>query len=325
MRGRGQLLLVGALLLATAVIAIALILNTVIFTENLATRDRANAIDGPREFRGLATDATADGIEHVNRANNTSHAALRSNLTTYLGDWTRASARQRASDGVAVNVSVVETTAGTRVMQSNGSRNFTAGDAEVGDGNWTLSEGHRVRQFRLNVSRDSLYNLGTIDELTDTNNETITENAFHVVADDGTPARVYLFRDDDDDVRLLVEQGGTYAGGNDPDCQSDDSWVTVDLVNATVDGQACSALETLGPVLADSPDVAYENATLGDDDRAAGRYDLLVKGNVSRSDPYYDAGSGQSPFTTPALFSATVRVTYQESGTRHETVEYVVP
>ena len=65
---RGQLLLVTALALAVLLVTVALLLNTAIFTENVATRETTADGRAAIELRGEAVDAVGDLIETETRA-----------------------------------------------------------------------------------------------------------------------------------------------------------------------------------------------------------------------------------------------------------------
>lgn len=314
---RGQLVLVGALLLAAVLLSLALLLNTVIFTENLATRADAEVEGSPEQFRDAARAATAESVQRANQAGG-SHADLRAAVRAAVRDWSTSAGREYYPSGVDARVSLVETTNGTHVEQTSETRNFTDGN---GAGNWTLGSVDGARRVRLNVSRGSLYQVGVTGSLTTTEREAVAANAFHVVVDDGSPRHVYLFQDADGQVRVLVEEDGGYAGANDADCAATAEWVVVDLLAGTVGGTACGALA--GYPAETAHEIRYRNATHGSTERAIGTYDLLVAGTVDES-PYYDDES-RSPTATDAVYAATVRVRYASPETEYDTQVRVVP
>lgn len=321
MEERAQLVLVGALVLATVFVGLALVVNTVIFTENLATRQDADSQGGPLQYRDAATGATADFVGQVNRDHHDSRSALASNLSAAVENWSRLGTVDRVTSGAVTDVAVLDTANGTRLGQTNASRNFTAGGANATDGNWTLADAERTRRFRLNVSQSDLYQSSADGTISDSELDNVTDEAFHVVVDDGTATQVYLFADNGGAVRVFVENASGYYGANDADCQTDESHVTVDLVAGTVEGRDCAPLGFYDPGTAHT--IAYRNATLGGSDRATGTYELLVEPS-SVPDNYY-AGSEDSPFTTPAIYAATVRVEYQSDDLHYRSTVEVVP
>ena len=85
--------------------------------------------------------------------------------------------------------------------------------------------------------------------------------------------------------------------------------MTVDVSDATVDGDHCEALKTISP--GGAYDVRFENGNL-----AQGRYWLTVGDGDSNS----NIGSGTNPEWEPVVYSVTVDFRYQSS-----TVDYVTP
>jgi len=323
MRDRGQLVLAAALVIATILVGLALVLNSVIFTENLATRQGPEKTDA-NTYRADAIDATTGAIVRANERNNTTDDAVHENVTAAVTEWSEATARERAAAGIDASVTVADTTNGTLLLQANRSRNYTAGGSQAGDGNWTLADADGVRQFRLNVSRDSLHQSSVVGDLSPSEYDTTADESFHVVIDDGGDVwRVYAFNDSDV-VRVFVEDpSGSYHGGNDDSCQKEAGNVTIKLANASVAGQHCDAL---GLYPASEPHtVRYRNATLDGDDRAAGSYRILVEASSVNQNPYYDRDSGDSPFTTPAIYAATVRITHTADEETYTADSRVVP
>lgn len=325
MRERAQLVLVAALVLGAVFVGFAIIVNAVIFTENLATRQDTAAQNGAVEFRDASREAVAELVARVNRDHDTSHDALRSNLSAAVATWSRTAVRDLVARGVTAQVDVVGVTDGTHVQQTNASRDFTAGGSSSGSGNWTLVDAERTRRFRLNVSADDLTQRSVSDPPSDSELANATAEAFRINVTDatGSTAHVYLF-DDGGTVRVVVEDAtGTYHGEDDAGCQTDEAWATVDLVAGTVEGASCSALDVYDPT---SPHtVRFENATVGGSDRAAGTYELITEPSSVPSSNYYDADAGDSPFTTPAIYAATVRVQYHADDLRYRGRVEIVP
>lgn len=325
MRKRAQLVLVGALVLGIAFVGVALLVNTVVFTENLATRQDGTSEREAVQYRDTSTDAVAGFIVQVNGANHTSRDALRSNLSDAVATWSRTAAAGGIARGALAETTLVDTTNGTLIHQTNASRNLTAGGTRTGDGNWTLVDAERTRRFRLTVSDGDLYQSSADGTLSSSQLDSVSDEAFHValIDADGSTSRVYLFEDDGGTVRVFVENSSGYDGANDAGCQTNEALVTVDLVAGTVDGQECRALGVYDPETAHT--VEYRNATLGGTDRAAGTYELLAEASSVPSDTYHDADSGDSPFARPVIYAATVRVEYQADALHYRSRVEVVP
>lgn len=325
MRERAQLVLVAALVLGAVFIGFAIIVNAVIFTENLATRQDTAAQNGAVEFRDASQEAVAELIAGINRDHDTSHVTLRSNLSAAVATWSRTAGRDHVTRGVTAEVDVIGVTNGTHIQQTNASRNFTAGNASAGDGNWTLVDAERTRRFHLNVSAASLKQWNVSDPPSPNELDNATAGAFQVNVTDatGSTSHIYLFNDGGR-VRVIVEDAtGDYSGADDTGCQTDESWATVNLVAGTVDGAPCTPLDIYDP--ASPHTVRFENATVGGNDRAVGTYELITESSSIPTSNYYDANTGDSPFITPAIYAATVRVQYHADDFHYQARVEVTP
>ncbi|MFA1610185.1 DUF7261 family protein [Halobellus rubicundus] len=293
---RGQLLLVGALALAVLFVALALLLNTAIYTGNLATREAG--VDGTAgiDYAGAAESAGVDAVRSVNERNDSSHAALRTALEDTMRAWDDAASHHRATAGDLADVDVVAVTNGTQFRQNDSSRNFTShGGAE----NWTLvadSEGvSGVHSIRLAVDAT---------RLTDDPADVVAADVFHVnVSSDVGTRSLFLYNDSGTPTARIVEPAGTTtcAAGS-----VTDGTVVVNVANASVGGASCPALARLDDT-SGSVSVDYR-----DGGAAGGTYRLVVDeppSALSRSG-FADAGSGQ-PYWTYGLYAAEFRVTYR--------------
>jgi len=309
---RAQLLLVAGLVIAVTFVALALTLNTVIYTENLATRS-SDVAGGDDSIRFL--DATEDGIagilDRANRNHNESHAAVRDNVTADVDAWRNTTGRSFAINGIVTNVSNRNLTNGTRMLQTDGSRDFTAAD---GSSNWTLaSNASATRQFRLNVTNASL----TDSEHTAVG---VTSEVFHVQFNDGTARhRLYVYRDTTvGTVNVTVVTNGSLTAGSDP-CSASGSNVFVNVTAGTVGGESCSALSFISD-LQGSYAITYnktDSAVVGE--TANGTYHLIVDDrSVARSPgPRFNDAPGDSPWADAAVYAIEYDAVYQTSRLRY--------
>lgn len=106
-RDRGQMLLVGAFALSLVFVALALLLNSAIYTENLTTRSSGDDTQETVEFSREAR-LTARGI----LANLESSGGSDAEFESAMNDWTDRAARHYTADGVTIGASVksVDTT-----------------------------------------------------------------------------------------------------------------------------------------------------------------------------------------------------------------------
>lgn len=103
---RGQIIFIGGLSLALTFVALALILNSVIYSENLATRNngdsqRQNAAD----FREEVRRGVIDLADQVNQKY-TGAATLNDEIRDGIADWTMYAARYYAGNGASITVTV---------------------------------------------------------------------------------------------------------------------------------------------------------------------------------------------------------------------------
>lgn len=275
---RGQFLLVGAFGIAVVLLVFAGVMNTVTFTESLATQD---ATPDSSEVTALQADTRtgADGLLARVNDDGVGYAETVDRLDRGVGNWSRGVGRQYARGATAVTVTLVDTARGSYVSQAT-TRNLTNA---TGVGNWTLTESvSEVRRFRLQLNASSLAS------------GSCTSGACYELHLDGGQWRLAVNRS-----TVVVE---TPTGGG--QCPVTADPVTIDVTGATVDGQGCPALEFTSNV--STPyDIAFRNGT-----EAAGTYRLVVNDSVDASD--YDA-TGE-PSVSPAVYAAFVEIRYRSPG-----------
>lgn len=120
---RGQILLVAALVLAVTFVALALVLNTVVFTENLATRNH-DRTDDALGFAAAVEDGAGGLLAEVNRHNDTDYGALENSFRSVVAVWDANASFHSASGGTVTATAVVGVENGTRVSDDAMS-NFT--------------------------------------------------------------------------------------------------------------------------------------------------------------------------------------------------------
>lgn len=103
---RGQIIFIGGLSLALTFVALALILNSVIYSENLATRNngdsqRQNAAD----FRDEVRRGVIDLADQVNQKY-TGGETLNKEIRKGISDWSVYVSRYYAADGASITVMV---------------------------------------------------------------------------------------------------------------------------------------------------------------------------------------------------------------------------
>lgn len=203
-RNRGQLILVGGISLALVLVAIVLVLNSAIYSENLASRSSTDDMDG-------ALERQADVRASVGRLLVDQPAADLNDEVDAVGAEIE---NQSARGGAVVSVEHTGQTPGTRLERAG----LTSVDD--GTGNWTVADDVRVRNFSVELDA-ATFDAATFD-----------------VTGDGDSWQVQL-AETGGDVSVTVD-GSTMSGT----CVSapSDGTVTVDFSDGTVGGKTCPAL-----------------------------------------------------------------------------------
>ena len=313
-RDRGQLLLVGALALAVLFVALALLLNTAIYTGTLATRDAGGDATPAIEYVSASRSAGADAIRSVNRRNDTSTTDLRRAFVATTGRWDDLASHHRAVVGDAADVSVATVTNGTRIQQDDAGRNFTSNTTAS---DWTVVEGSgvvAVRSMRFTVDNS------TLTSIDDAGNAT-AETVFHVVVDSttGTTRTAYIYHNTSSgNAEVLVDDGGTETAC--PVGSVTDGTFVVDVSNASLGGASCRDLGTLDDA---EGDVSVE---YGDGTAAGGTYTMVVEGHPTDGGvTLSELNPSGSPYWTDAIYSANLTVTYRTEELDYEATVEVVP
>lgn len=308
---RGQLFLVGALALSVILVTLAVLLNTAIYTGNIATRDPGTGSADVIEYRASAAEMAGRTLTGVNYRNNESYDALESNFSDSVGNWSVAATMHSVVKGTDAHANATNITRGTRIVQ-HGDRNFTNAS---GVSNWLLAEDVQVRNYTMTVDQSTLPTVSPDDAASD------FSDTFHVSITDsnGHEWRVYVYLDDTGDATLAVvdETDSTLEGS----CPSSTTDPTVNLTNGSFDGSDCVPLSFWGD--ADAPyDVTYRHT-----ETTNGTYSLVVDKDTDTLDTtdFNADGAGASPYVTPALYSAEVEVTYRSPTVNYSTIIRVAP
>lgn len=317
---RAQMLVVGGLALAVTIVALGLILNLAIFTENLTTRDVNQEAADATEYQTTSVESVARASRYVNLNDKGNLASGLDRELTRIND---RRARYVAGQGGLANVSVVSTETGTRIRQDDGTRNFTN---VSGASTWTLATdvGETARFFQT-IKRGGLMEVALSSSLDD-----LRLNAYHVVirdSKDGTfengddeVYRVFVFQDGlTDNVYLTVQEPGESFADKTLDsldpCTTQKAEVEVDLIRNTFGGNDCTdELDFFDGSMSSTYAIKYNNTAdlLG---ATKGTYDILIdKDSLAGSTASnYASSPSDDPYAYTAFFEATVKTTYRTS------------
>ncbi|RDI70818.1 hypothetical protein DWB78_03235 [Halopelagius longus] len=308
-------MLVAALAMAVLFVSLALLLNTVIYTGNLATRSVGGDSDVIAEYRTAATDAADESLRRVNAHNNSDYAELETTFGAAMRDWDAATSRHRAVTSSATELRVAARTRGTRLRQDDFDREFLN---ETGAGNWSVAEGAGAyRDFSMTVNRSALTDVSGTD-LTDAS-VLDAASVFHVTleTDAGEEYTAFVGRDGSSNVVVSVfGPSGTHratctaASGGD---------ATVDFSDGTVGGADCEAL-TFEDGVRDTFTLRY-----GDGDAAGGTYSLVTDTPYGEYGEDFANDGGGSPYRTHALYGVELELVYRTSSTQYASRAAVIP
>jgi hypothetical protein len=298
---------VTGLAVAVTLVALVLLLNTVIYTQNLATRG-AGVEDGEAvDFRQEVVEGVGGVIDAENREEYDSRTKVEDNVTAGV---TRFDALLSKYYAESVTVADVEEeslslTDGVLLHQTNASRNFTNVDGS--SSNWKLAgDVGNARNVRLTVSGENLSDGRS--------------GSFNVrlAGDGGSEWRVYLYNDSDDDIAVAVENGT-----DDPEvaCTASGPEATVDLTRGTINGTPCPKL-----VWATGVSAPYE-VTFRNADAVTGTYEMTVdapEAAVQKSN-FAEPGDEDSPRWAYAVYAAEFEIHFETPNLVFHTTLRVAP
>lgn len=307
---RGQLILVGGIVVAMALVALVLLLNATMFAENIATRGLDPGADRAYDHAAFVEDAGAEIVTSENApvANHDSWPSVENSISS--GVTLVASASERYSFrrfGAYRSVSISSTRQGTVLIQ-NESREFTnASSPSVPD--WTLAQTRGIRNASMSVAASQTANPSSLTDAFTLRIEGSGDGVWEA----------YVNSTSDDKVMVSTST-------NDH-CTSSASKATINWTEGTLAGCSFSFAEDSTDDNLSAPyTVKFQNG-----DKSAGTYRLVVSNHESDesvstsnfTDP--SVSPPGSPWWYPAVYSLEMTVTYDEEKTNYETGVRVAP
>lgn len=293
-RDRAQLILITGFIVAVVLIALAVVMNSAIYTENLATRSESSGATDASAYQRAVEQGALEAFRYANQVNGTtntsSYAGMERNVTQAVTAVSDIAARQQITRGHIPNVTVVSSTRGTRIYE-NGS-DFTD---ENSNDDWTVAAGiTEVRAFRMKVDQSSLEEPG--------------DGAFRVVADFTAGGNWSLnITDSGTSATVGVSSGGTYET-----CSGTSGSFWVNVTEGTVAGEECDALD-FETVVGNNHALQFENGSA-----ATGEFSVVV--------PEEDGDlSGLAPNEQQILYATTLELVYRTPELDYRTKIEVAP
>lgn len=314
-RDRGQMLLVAAFGVAVMLVALALILNTSIYTENIATRgsDISGGKDAAR-YQAATQTFVEDTIVVENYNNNSTadanldYGSLRRPIQWSVWNYSNMSGRQQAVDSVVTRTTLKRQSDGTRIYQQGGA-DF---DNKAADGNWTVVENtDGVRDFSISAPQTSLGSKNPGDP------PVLSDSLFFVNVsdpDDDEWYRIYLYDDSTQASHVAVEVESHLGTADECSEDAGDSNLDVDITGATLEGRDCPALRMLDPIYDDDLDVGFNNT-----DDISEEYTMVVNSSYTDPDVHVNDDDTVRPYKTRGIYSVTVYLVYESKRLTVET------
>lgn len=307
---RGQLLVVAGLVMAVSLVALVVLLNATIYSENVATRG-VEATDGEAlEVRATAVGGVGELVDATNRDEPGSFGGANDTVAAGVADLDDRMARRYARRGGVTHLDVGDppTTEGRYLATTgNGTSLANATNATT----YAFADGiDRTRGFRLELDPDAL---------AETTAGNAPDESFHVVlngSDLSESREVYVYRNATVDEVTVA----TGTNGSDPTvrCAVDagtDGPVALDLTGERLGDGPCFGV---WPSALDTPSDAY-SVEFANADAADGEATATVR-----------PGSG-SGFAAdhdddwPAVYDVTIDLRYRTADLRFETTVRVAP
>jgi hypothetical protein len=322
---RGQLLLIAAFIIAVSFVVLALVVNSAIFTENLATRDDVAGSGEALEYRHEVEQSVGGMITDINE-NNTITTNLDTRVENNVERIDRQGSLEQSAQGRVVEVTYDSSETGEKFAQDE-ARPFVneSDDPAKWLEDWTpVEDVDNTRNMQINVT-----NNGPLDDITG-----VFENPYKMVltGNSGNKWNMTIAADSSLTDVVVVQVNRT---GQDPvQCTADfDSSLEIDVTGGTVGGEPCHALTRttdgtpmwLARNLNDPYMIEFENGN-----NINGTYSFVVEGSPS-VDPslsrnFADDGPDFSgPYHTEAVYSTRGTYSYHTAVIGYETDVRVAP
>ncbi len=279
---RGQLLLVGAVVIAISLVAVVVILNTVLYTENV-TNSEPIAVTG--DARDVALVVRGDIEPLVHRANyderHDSVGASRTAVNESVAEYeTLLGVTVAERTPASFHVELSNQTVGEGIEHDSGGAFVDAGNRA----DWTVAQNADVRRYVLSVNRSSL--------------ASSQSDAFRIGVSEGSEDwNLSVFRQGTDVV--FRTSGSTVSPST---CAVSSERVRIDVRNGSASGCLFSFAQGVG----DDYDLVYRNA-----DNASGTYSILFNGTgATIPSTSVNAGSSDAPYRTHVVYELDARLTY---------------
>lgn len=327
---RGQLILVGGVVVATLIVVMVLVLNGVLFTENFATRDQPEAIDRVVDSGSFIDGTTEELMQKENSQRYNTKGAASANVSADVSQAINSlSERRFEAHGEVLTAEVNNVQDAWTIIQEDDA-NFSAADSNFGFTTvfgWEMATADGIRDSETTVSFARKLNTSNTSEASDTFRMDVTGNG-----GSGTTWSVYIFEHPTKNVIALGTS--TDADGNPiVACEADSMPANIDWTQMTIDGNQCpfDFAETVG----DGPyEIRFKNG-----DEISGTYKFVLgRGpgtsigteGVTGDRTVADTTQGDTAVSDEAtaydgVYSTRVTVTSEGQDLTSETLLFIAP
>ena len=297
---RGQLLLAGSIIIALLFIGLAVLLNSVVFTENVAGGSSVEVTGDVNEFNREARRNARSLTIRVNHAGNYSSInEIESNLAANFTNYSRRLGESYADTGsVFVNMSYETTTdEGRRVVQTDD------GTFENGVGDWNALDGVSDRHlgwFVLNLNASAV-------------SET-TESRIRFVNTTGDSYVLTVKRSDTG--RLLVNSTMDGSHTSNVSCTPTGGRLVMNVIDGTSSTSSC---EVNGSQVLGGP---YNELWFENPGAVSGKYEFVVDDTISPIVPGCSLTS--NPCKMPAAWEIRITTAYHTGTVTYENTQEIV-
>ena len=298
-RDRGQLLVIIALVLGMVFVALAIVVNAAIFTENLATRETVDS-ERTAAFTGDVERAIEVRYNHTNSNGSHTASAARATFNDTFRTWTDQRSNVSATEGGYYGANWT-THVGWRLDQSSDDSFAPADNRDAI--NWTLAtDAEDIAAFELEVTKDDLNDSA--------------DGAFNVFVTDGTETwELFVYRTDGN----VVVTNDTATSD---ECTTGSSRAKIDVRAGELDGDPCDELD-LPSALNSNLRIEFRdvhNSSGGE--HVNGTYTVVVNGSgameKTNGEPDRFNRSGEAPPTAAAVvYAVNYTTTYERADVEH--------
>lgn len=311
---RAQILLIGALVITFSLIVLVLLLNNVLFVQNVESQGVSSDAVEVSETRQLVRQNAGEVLIRINSGDfgGNTDAYVRENVSTLMS---ALSDQNKAVHGTSLSLVSIDSTDGVIVRQTDGG-NFSNQTEEAQD--WQLASGvEEVRRFQIGVNESDLAS----DSLTDLDIGLVKGDVYHVNVTDGSSWwNLYIYGSSSSPDEIVVAS----ATNGDTDVtihyQEPVDNATVDLTTGRVNGQK---------VFEFAPNVGtpYEIRFANGDKVFKGNYTMVFNDTTSLDVNVTNVNSSgaRSPYSTVGVYSLSLMFEQQSVRSIHTGNLTVVP